>query len=63
LAARVPRQAIWKRVSPSGSGAAPGDNTVAATLIVVIGLIYKDLVISRRLACWCSLSCGSERIP
>jgi len=26
-------------------------------------VIYKALVLSQRLACWCSLSCGSKRIP
>jgi len=26
-------------------------------------VIYKDLVISRRSACWCSSICGSKRIP
>jgi len=35
LAARVPCQAVWKRVSPSGSGAALGDNAEAEALFAL----------------------------
>ena len=59
----VPRQAIWKRVSSGGSGAALGDNAVAATLIVLMCVVYKALVISLRSACWHSSSVARNGIP
>jgi len=61
LAIRVPRQTVWKHISPSGSGAVPGDIVEAETEFCLLWMcvVYKALVISRRLACWCSLSCGS----
>ena len=35
LVVRVPHQVVWKRVSPSGSRAAPGNNIVAVALITL----------------------------
>jgi len=63
LAVRVPHQVVWQQVSLSGSGAAPGENTMVATLLLWMCVIYNALVISRSSTCWCSLRFGSERIP
>jgi len=54
LAARGSRQAVWKRVSPGGSGAAPGDNVEARRVICLLSMcvIYNALVIPQRSACW-----------
>jgi len=56
LAACVPRQAIWRRVSPGGLEVVPGDNAEIKPLICLLWMcvVYKALVISRRSACWCS---------
>ena len=63
LATRVPRQAVWKCISPSSSGAALGIMQRQSAWLLLMCVVYKALVIPRRSACWCSLSCGSERIP
>ena len=65
LAVHIPRQVVWKLVSPGSSRAAPGDNAKARLgyFMFWMCVVYKALVISRRSTCWCFLSCGSERIP
>ena len=51
--------------APDDSWAALDDNLEARLgfLHAWMCVVYKALMVSRRLACWCSLSCGSKRIP
>jgi len=47
MAARVPHQAVWKRVSPGGFGPALNDNAEAGLVICLLWMcvVYKALVI------------------
>jgi len=41
LARRVPRQAVWKHVLPSGSEAAPGDIAKAEFVLACFGCVWS----------------------
>ena len=63
----------WRYVSPtkrSGSGSAWREVTYARRFLLqqhwvadFMCVFYKASMTPQRSACWCSLSCGSERIP
>jgi len=63
LAARGVRQAVWKRVSPGSSEAAPGDNVEVDNLLFWRTWFIRLWWYLKGRLVGCLLSCSSKRIP
>jgi len=57
-------QAVWNRAAPGDTCPPRGDfTTVVLVFLILWAWSTRLMVMLQRWDCWCSLSCGSERIP